>query len=178
MNVWNGSPGTASALLVTCLFASCLSTAPACSSDSDSSSTLQPAGPPSLSLEEPIEGACTQLYAGDPLTLRARIAVVNWAMRPPGVCGVYPQCGYAVFFVDDQRLVESSSLVTDVPIGSLAVPTGPHMLRVELHDDTDTLALDAAGKPLLVEREVFTAAPGSACDDRLSGRPSGVNEHD
>jgi len=164
MNVWNGSPGTASALLTTCLLASCLSAMAACSSDSTSSGTLQPAGPPSLSLEEPVEGACTRLYAGDPLTFRARISVVNWAMRPPGVCGVYPQCGYAVFFVDDQRLVESSALVADVPIGRMAVPTGPHTLRVELHDDTDARALDAEGKPLLVERDVVTAAPGAACE--------------
>lgn len=134
-----------------------------CSSESSTSAALTPAGPPALAIEEPLEGACTQLYEGDPLTARVRISTTNWSLRPPDVCGVYPQCGYAVMFVDDIRMLESASLVTDVPFGNLAEPAGQHMLRVELHNDDDSIALDADGAPLRAQRAVVTAMPGGAC---------------
>ncbi len=134
-----------------------------CSSGTTTSSALTPSGPPALSVEDPTEGGCVVLHEGDPVTARIRIAVANWSLRPPGVCGVYPQCGYAVMYVDGQRLIETASLVTDVPFGLLAEPSGSHTLRVELHDDADAVALDADGKPLRVDRTLVAAAVGASC---------------
>ena len=145
------------------LLALCLQGMAGCSSDASSTTALAPAGPPGLSVESPLEGACVPLLDGDPVTARVRIAVTNWSLRPPGVCGVYPQCGYAAMFVDGQRLIDTASLVTDVPFGKLSEPSGSHTLRVELHDDTDEVALDADGEPLRVDRALVTAAVGSAC---------------
>lgn len=130
----------------------------ACSSDTSTTAAITPVGPPALALEEPVEGACVPLADGDSLTLRVRIAVTNWSLRPPGFCGIYPQCGYAVYFVDGQKIVESATLATDVPMGSLADPTGQHTLRVELRDDNGVLALDADGAPLRVDRAVVTSS--------------------
>jgi len=123
---------------------------------------LAPSGPPALSIVQPTAGACVPLVLDAP-TVRVQIAVANWSLRPPGVCGVYPQCGFAVFFVDGQRVAESAALATDVPFGQLDPPTGPHELSVELHDDDDVLALDAAGEPLRAPHSIVTTAPGEAC---------------
>ena len=94
--------------------------------------------------------------------MRTKIAITNWMLRAPGYCGVYPQCGFAVFFVDGQRVAESASLAADVPVG-VSAPAGGHTLRVELQDDSEEVGLDADGAPLRVDIGFTIPEPGTTC---------------
>jgi hypothetical protein len=130
-----------------------------CGDDTTQEAAPSPPGPPSLSIEVPPEGSCLTVDADG--FMRTKIAIANWMLRPPGFCGVYEQCGFAVFFVDGQRAAESSSLATDIPVG--AATPGAHTLRVELHDDDDQLALDAEGEPLRADVAFTLPEQGTPC---------------
>lgn len=129
-----------------------------CSDDSADTFAPSAPGPPLIALESPIGGTCVVLNNDADWTMRAKIRVENWTLRPPESCGILAQCGFAVFFVDDQLVAESSSIVTDLPFRALPSPTGSHRVTVELHDDAGP-AMDAEGEPLRAEITVQVAAP-------------------
>lgn len=136
---------------------------PGCTADDTAATAVAPAGPATLSVVDPTDGACVVLRADAGWTARVSIAATNWYMRPEGFCGTYPQCGYVVAFVDDQRVAQAAALVIDVPLGGLQTPSGEHRIRVELHDDADVVARGGDGKPLAVELTVEALAPGGSC---------------
>jgi len=75
----------------------------------------------------------------------------------------YAQCGFAVFLVDDEEVMRSASLVTDVPFVDVSSPAGSHRLRVELRDDSDVVAVNDVEEPLAREVSVLTVDAGDAC---------------
>jgi len=96
------------------------------------------------------------------LPVRVSLAAVNWSMRPPGYCGIYPQCGFAVFFVDDEQVARVAALVADLPFAAVPSPTADHTIRIELHDDNDRIANDDRGAPLTASIQIHTVAPADA----------------
>ena len=131
-------------------------------SNDSTASSIVPS--PSLVITNPTEGACITLHDDPGLTIRVHISIENWLLRPYGYCGtVYSNCGFAVFFVDNQEVMRSSALVTDVPFAELASPTGTHRLRAELRNDADAVAEDADGDPVEHELQVITANAAEAC---------------
>ena len=121
-------------------------------------------GPPSFSIDSPSDGDCVVLHDDPGMSIRVRISVENWLLRPFGYCGTqYQQCGYAVFSVDDTELVRSASRVTDVPFAEQPTPGGAHRLKVELRNDVDVVVLDADGEPLLRGIDVVTVVPDDTC---------------
>lgn len=131
--------------------------------DDESSTAVAALGPPAIAIASPDEGECVILGDDQKATVRVQIALQNWSLRPEGFCGgVYSQCGFAVFLVDEQEVVRSASLVTDVPI---AGPVGNHLIRVELRDDEDDgeAQLDRDGEPLTAELTVKTVDATETC---------------
>ena len=131
--------------------------------DDESSTTVAALGPPAIAIASPAEGLCVILDDKQQATVRVRIELQNWSLRPEGFCGgVYSQCGFAVFLVDEQEVVRSASLVTDVPIAGLP---GSHRIRVELRvdDDDEEPQLDRDGEPLAAERTVTTVDATGTC---------------
>ena len=122
--------------------------------DDGSSSETTTLGPPSLSIETPLNGACVAIDSDAGLSVPVQVVMQNWYLRPEGFCGdVYSQCGFLVFLVDGQEAVRSAALMTDVPVGSL----GEHQIRVQLRGDDDLVALDAEGQELVADVRVTVA---------------------
>jgi hypothetical protein len=132
--------------------------------DDESSTTVAALGPPAIAITSPDEGVCVLLDDDQQATVRVQIELQNWSLRPEGFCGgVYSQCGFAVFLVDEQEVVRSASLVTDVPLAGLPSPVGTHRIRVELRDDDDEPQLDRDGEFLTAELTVKTVDATGTC---------------
>lgn len=127
-------------------------------SDDDGEEAIVVLGPPAVSISSPQEGACVVLRDDADRTVRVRIELQNWSLRPRGFCGgVYAQCGFAAFLVDGEVVARSASLVTDVPFAGLASPLGNHRVTVELRDDNDEVQLDRLKEPLAASVNVVVA---------------------
>jgi hypothetical protein len=132
--------------------------------DDDEGAVVVSLGPPAMSVASPADGACVVLQDDPGATVRVRIELQNWLLRPFGYCGgVYSQCGFAVFLVDGQEVARGAALVTDVPFAGLPSPAGSHRVRVELRNDADVVVLDRAREPLADEVSVITVAAGESC---------------
>jgi hypothetical protein len=111
-----------------------------------------------------LDGECAVLWNDETWVLRTTVSITNWLMRPPGFCGLLPQCGHAVVFVDDVRVASASSLAIDVPMAS-----GDHNLRIELRTDEDAVAMDGNERLLAAEANVHALAPGLSCSAGIDG---------
>ena len=132
--------------------------------DDDEGTAVVSLGPPAVSLASPADGACVVLQDDPAASVRVRIELQNWLLRPYGYCGgVYSQCGFAVFLVDDQEVARGAALVTDVPFASLPSPAGSHRVRVELRNDADVVVMNKDGEPLTDEVSVLTVGVGESC---------------
>jgi hypothetical protein len=132
--------------------------------DDDEGTAVVSLGPPAMAIAAPMDGACVVLQDDPGASVRVRLELQNWLLRPYGYCGgVYSQCGFAVFFVDDQEVARGAALVTDVPFAGLAAPAGSHLVRVELRNDSDVVVLDRDREPLADEVNVTTVAAGESC---------------
>jgi len=121
-------------------------------------------GPPAMAIAAPADGACVVLQDDPGASVRVRLELQNWLLRPYGYCGgVYSQCGFAVFLVDDQEVARGAALVTDVPFAGLPSPAGSHRVRVELRNDADVVVMNREGEPLTDEVSVITVAAGESC---------------
>lgn len=142
-----------------------------CTSTSEDSGEVV-LGAPTLNIDSPKSGDCANLVKTEQGEwLRASYTTTNWSLRPKGFCSAYgiSQCGFAVAFVDGTRLVDIASLVIEIPRTSFSTSSS-HTLRVELHTDTDLIALDANQNPLVSE-VTFTLPPagGLTCSGSDAG---------
>lgn len=151
---------------------------PSCSDDQSSPAASVPQGPPSLSIVAPSDGACVVLRDDNGWTLRVTLAIQNWTMRPRGYCAGYPQCGFAVLFVDDVRTTDVAGLVADLALRTLLSPEGDHIVRAELHGDDDVVAVDANSVPLAPTIRVRTALPNDVQGCGLSDAASDTTAPD
>ena len=145
--------------------------ASACTTSEEATLDVGPTGDPTLSIAEPgTDGfpVCVSIGTDADFRLPVLVDVEELALRPPGACGSYAQCGQLALYVDGVLNDRSAVPVIEVLFrrlgdryhdGATHVGTGePDVLhvRVDAVGDDMTQLLDHAGEPLSDSIELVT----------------------
>ncbi len=146
-----------------------LGAAIACSEDTTETAVILPAGPASLAIVSPRSGACVEPTADEQLSLTVGVEATNWTLRPPGGCGIVPQCGIVKLTLDPDGEAgagfwESAATTVVAQLAGIEDLEGTHVLRVELIDETGRVGVDADGGALSQQIEVDLRLPGGCSD--------------
>jgi hypothetical protein len=157
--------GTAMALLLMVLGG--------CSEDDALITPTGPTGAVGFLVISPTDGACAAIGEDVRARIPVLVAIENFLLRPPGVCGTALQCGHIRLRADGRDNQYGASTALELDLGKLAQPyrdgsihTGtekPHLLEIEvtlLGDDGEPW-LDAEGAPLT---ESMAIAVKRSCD--------------
>jgi hypothetical protein len=109
---------------------------------------------PTLEIQSPSNNATVNLPAPPQPRLVAVNFQTNWMLKAPGQCNGAEHCGHVDVFVDSSTCnglgqhynAQAVFSPAEADFGKCSMPTGQHMISLELHDDADRIVTDPLGE--------------------------------